>query len=206
MPHGNLRPTTLAGLLIPFWLAVGVFTAGLAYPGYSHINQAMSELGAVGAPTHAWSPLLNNYPLGLLFIAFGLAVWRRFPGFLARLSALLIAVHGVASFFTGYFSCDVGCGLESPSSTQQIHNIAGLVMFISLVLASALWIATAPRELGSRRFALFSLLCTVVAVGTLPLMAAAVEAHNGFGLYQRLNYGASVVWTGALAWMMLRRA
>ncbi|AUG42595.1 DUF998 domain-containing protein [Pseudomonas chlororaphis] len=195
-----------AGMVVPFWLLLGVAIAGLFYPGYSHLNQAMSELGALQAPTHRLSPLLNNYPLGALFVVFGLALCARFKASpLARLSGLLVVLHGLASVCTGYFSCDVGCGLEQPSSRQQVHNIAGLVMFLSLVIASALWVYLAPRLLYGKRFAWFSLLSTVLALATLPLMAKAVEAGVGFGLYQRINYGVSVIWVGALAWQLFQQ-
>jgi hypothetical protein len=42
-----------SGLLIPFWLLIGVALTAQAYPGYSHLQQAMSQLGAVDAPTHS---------------------------------------------------------------------------------------------------------------------------------------------------------
>ena len=52
------------GLLIPVWLLMGVTLTAASYPGFSHLHQAMSQLGAVGAPTQGWSALLNNFPLG----------------------------------------------------------------------------------------------------------------------------------------------
>ena len=55
-----------SGMIIPLWLLVGVTVAGVMNPGYSHINQAMSELGAEGSPTHFISPVINNYSLGIL--------------------------------------------------------------------------------------------------------------------------------------------
>ena len=36
------------------------------------------------------------------------------------------------------------------------------------------------------------------------MMAAAVESGEAFGLYQRINYGVSVIWLGTLAWMLMR--
>tara|TARA_Y100001951_G_C11244149_1_gene242356 strand:- start:265 stop:435 length:171 start_codon:yes stop_codon:yes gene_type:complete len=49
-----------SGMLIPVWLFCGVLIAGSLYPGYSHVDQAMSELGALEAPTHQLSPIINN--------------------------------------------------------------------------------------------------------------------------------------------------
>lgn len=195
----------LAGLITPLWLTLGVALAGALYPGYSHLDHAMSLLGAHGAPTQSLSPLINNFPLGALFMVFGVAVALSFDNRWARLSGMLIVVHGLGSFGTGYFSCDAGCAPESPSASQNLHNLAGLAMALSLLLASALWVYLGRRLLGSRGFSWLSLLCTLLVLGTLPLMAGALESGHGFGLYQRINYGASLLWVAALALMLLRR-
>ncbi|QXI40093.1 DUF998 domain-containing protein [Pseudomonas xantholysinigenes] len=193
------------GLLIPLWLFTGVTLTALAYPGYSHIDQAMSQLGAVGAPTQWISAWVNNLPLGVLFVLFAIGLARRFAGSrLAQLSAVLIAVHGLASFATGYFACDAGCAPEQPSISQQVHNLAGLVMFLSLTLASALWGWLGKRLLGSPAFGWFSVLCVVLAGVTLAMMGKAFGEGHGFGLYQRLNYAVSVGWVTGLAWVALR--
>lgn len=193
------------GVLIPFWLFFGVLLTALAYPGYSHLDQAMSQLGAQGAPTQGFSAWVNNLPLGVLFVLFAVGVMRQVRGSrLALFSAVLIFVHGLASFATGYFACDQGCAPAQPSFSQQMHNLAGLVMFLSLTLASLLWAFASRRLLGSRGFGLFSLACTVLAVATVVLMAQAVEAGHSFGLYQRINYGISVIWATGLALMLLR--
>ena len=206
MNKGMIKWGFVAGLLAPIWLLVGVVIAGSLYPGYSHLNQAMSELGAIGAPTHGVSPLINNYPLGVLFIVFGLAAFATFhTSKLARLSAVLIVLHGVASFGTGYFSCDIGCGLENPSDSQKLHNLSGLVMFLTLLIANALWVYLASRVLGLKWFAWFSLVCTLGALLVLPLMGQAVEVGQGFGLYQRINYGVSILWVGVFAGVLISR-
>ncbi|WP_374981478.1 DUF998 domain-containing protein [Pseudomonas solani] len=194
------------GVLIPFWLFAGVALTALAYPGYSHLDQAMSQLGAEGAPTRGFSAWVNNLPLGLLFVLFAAGVARRFQASrLALLSAALIALHGLASFATGYFPCDQGCAPAQPSLSQQVHNLAGLVMFLSLTLASALWVFLGRRLLGAPGFGLFSALCVVLALATVALMGKAFVDGHLFGLYQRLNYGVSVIWIAALALLALRR-
>ncbi|WHS62711.1 DUF998 domain-containing protein [Pseudomonas sp. G2-4] len=193
------------GLLIPPWLFLGVALTARAYPGYSHLDQAMSQLGALGAPTHSFSGWVNNFPLGVMFVLFAIGVARRFKASrLAVISAALILVHGLASFATGYYSCDQGCAPVQPSVSQQNHNLAGLVMFISLTLAGALWMFLGKRLLSSSRFAMFSAICVVLAIVTVVLMATALADGHLFGLYQRLNYGVSVIWIASLAVVALR--
>ena len=120
-----------SGVLIPCWLLLGVALTALAYPGYSHLQQAMSELGAQGAPTHGFSAWVNNLPLGLLFILFGLGVARRFPGSkLALLSALLIGLHGLGSLGTGQQQGQQRSPQQKLGPIQFVHIIALLKFFL----------------------------------------------------------------------------
>lgn len=142
-PHASMEGTARmktydrlllgCGLLIPLWLLGGVWLTALAYPGYDHFQQAMSQLGAVGSPVQRWSPWVNNYPLAVLFILFALGLARRWHGSKVALSsAALVLVHGLGSLGTGWFACDPGCAPAQPSSSQLLHNLSGLLMFLSL--------------------------------------------------------------------------
>ncbi|MBV4541947.1 DUF998 domain-containing protein [Pseudomonas vlassakiae] len=201
------RALLACGLLIPFWLLIGVWLTAHAYPGYDHLQQAMSQLGAQGSPTQHWSPLVNNFPLALLFALFAWGLARRWRASkLALLSAALVLLHGLGSLGTGLFPCDQGCAPAEPSSSQQLHNLCGLLMFLSLTLASALWAWLGKRLAGSKALGWFSLICLIAAVVTVVLMAQAAKSGQLFGLYQRLNYGVSVVWIAGLALSSLRSA
>ncbi|HCV37588.1 MAG TPA: DUF998 domain-containing protein [Pseudomonas sp.] len=201
------RTLLACGLLIPFWLLLGVWFTAQAYPGYDHLQQAMSQLGATGAPTQHWSPLLNNFPLALLFALFALGLARRWRASkLALLSAALVLLHGLGSLGTGLFPCDQGCAPAEPSISQQLHNLSGLLMFLSLTLASALWAWLGKRLAGSKALGWFSLGCLIAALVSVVLMAQAAQSGQLFGLYQRLNYGVSVTWVAGLAWSSLRPA
>ncbi len=200
MNHSAPKYLYFSGLLIPFWLSIGVIVAGNIYPDYSHLNFAMSQLGAVGSPTQFLSPIINNYPLGLLFIIFGISVFRSFPtSRLTKLTAVLLVMHGIGSICAGYFPCDAGCNPESPSLSQNLHNLSGLVMALTLVIASSVWAYLSIKLVGLKWFSVFSVICTFVALAVIPAMGSAIEGGGGFGLYQRINYGASVIWVATLA-------
>jgi len=194
------RALLSCGLLIPFWLALGVSLTAMAYPGYDHLQLAMSQLGAVGAPTHGLSPLVNNFPLALLFALFAWGIARRWRGSrLAMVSAVLLLLHAVGSLGTGWFACDQGCAPDQPSTSQQLHDLSGLLMFLSLTLASGLWVWLGARVADSRALAVTSLVCTLGAIITVGFMGQAMQSGELFGLYQRLNYGVGVVWVAAIA-------
>lgn len=194
------RSLLSCGLLIPFWLALGVSLTAIAYPGYDHLQLAMSQLGAVGAPTHGLSPLVNNFPLALLFALFAWGIARRWRGSrLAMVSAVLLLLHAFGSLGTGWFACDQGCAPDQPSTSQQLHNLSGLLMFLSLTLASGLWVWLGARVADSRALAVTSLVCTLGAIITVGFMCQAMQSGELFGLYQRLNYGVGVAWVAAIA-------
>jgi hypothetical membrane protein len=184
-----------AGVLAPIWIVVGVFIAALFYPGYSHVNQALSELGAVGSPTQHLSPAINNFPLSVQFIAFGIAVCLAFRTSAAAVaSGVLIAAHGIGTFVAGYFSCDPGCAMDSPSTSQIVHVSAGFIMFLSLTIANFIWAKIGNRVLNLRWFNQFSLACAVLSLVLIVLLVKVGESKIGYGLYQRLNYGFSLIW------------
>ncbi|MGC1328637.1 DUF998 domain-containing protein [Pseudomonas sp.] len=196
----------MAGVAIPFWLALALLILGSLYPDYSQFEQSMSVLGAVDAPTHFIAPIINNFPLGLLFILFGVSVYKTFPqSALARFSGLLIVLHGLASFVTGDFACDAGCSLDAPSTTQQIHHLAGLVMAWSLIGAGAIWAWLGLRLQGFRGLAFLSMALTLVALVTVPMVAISAKNLVGHGLYERVNAFVSAIWVAIFAVVLLRR-
>ncbi len=201
-----LKPLYVAGVAIPFWLAVSLLILGSLYPDYSQFEQSMSVLGAVDAPTHFIAPLINNFPLGLLFILFGVGVYKTFPhSGLARASGLLIMVHGLASFVTGDFACDAGCSLDAPSTAQQVHHVAGWVMAWSLIVASGIWVWLGLRLNGFRGLAFLSMALTLAALVTLPMVSISAKNLVGHGLYERVNYFVSAIWVAIFAVVLLRR-
>lgn len=202
----SLKPLYVAGVATPFWLAIALLILGSLYPDYSQFEQSMSVLGAVDAPTHFIAPIINNFPLGLLFILFGVGVYKTFPhSALARLSGLLILVHGLASFVTGDFACDAGCNPDAPSAAQQVHHIAGLVMTWSLIAAGGIWGWLGLRMEGYRGLAFLSMAFTLLALITVPMVAISSKNLVGYGLYERVNAFASAIWVAIFAVDLLRR-
>ncbi len=61
-----VRAAGWIGVLGVAGFCLGIAIAGLAFPGYSHVDQMISELGGVEA-THAWVQNLN-------FVLFGACV------------------------------------------------------------------------------------------------------------------------------------
>jgi hypothetical protein len=163
------------------------------YPEYSHFNQAMSELHAIGSPTQTISPFLNNYPLGIFFIGFGFFVYFLFSSPAAKISAAMIILHGLGSIVAGYFPCDTHCNPESTLKSQAIHGASAVIMTITFLIAPAIWVFLSKKLIGIGWFAWASLACLAVQILLMPVMAYVLESGVGFGLIQRIAYGVPLL-------------
>ena len=192
------------GLIAPIWLIIGVTYSGMIYPGFNHIDQAMSELHAVGSPIEKIVPFINHYPLSILFAGFGFYVMSCFSNHAAKASGLLILLHGVATFSAGFFPCDPGCVPETPSASHVVHGISGLVVLLTLLIAPAIWAFISTREL---QIVWFGWLSAAVFLAQMLMMFPTVEAittGEKFGLHQRLAYSVPLIWLFVFALVLVR--
>lgn len=180
------------GALASVWIVVGIYVASRFYPNYSHRTQFCSELGAFGSPTQKLSPLINNYPLGLLFILFGVYVATQFQNDISHLViGIMISVHGLATWVTGYFPMDKDPYTQNPSSSCKIHSLAGVFMLLSLIIAPGIVVFHADY---SMVFRLFSVACLAGCFYFSFKLGIAFKDKTVPGIYQRLSYGAQILW------------
>jgi hypothetical membrane protein len=190
----------LTGALAPLWMLLGVYFCAKLYPNYSHTQQVMSELGARNRPTTRIHPYINNYPIGILFILFGLAILHSLGHeTIIRVTAIMMIGQGVSHLVTGLFPCDENLGRENPSLSQHIHNFAGLLMLLTLIILAVWWGVSATSPVW---FAAFSWLCLLIFSVYFYFMVRNLKSENNLGLYQRISYGALAFWVVVLSWYL----
>jgi len=182
-------------------LAGATVAGGLAYSGYDHLRQYISELGATGAPTGA-AVSLAFIASGALLTAFWLICAVLFRD--SRLAVVgfgLSALNGLGLLFGGVFQCDFECSLASPSPEALLHDVLGGLGYLCGI-AGVLVVGLAWRNRPDRR-GLFrlSLLCGVPAAMTIWLIHPGFEWYGGA---QRLLELALAVWTLAVAFEVRR--
>jgi hypothetical protein len=64
------------GIVAPAWWVAMDVVGSLRYPGYSYVDQTISELSAEGAPTRIFMTVFSGIPYTILLIAFGVGIWR----------------------------------------------------------------------------------------------------------------------------------
>jgi len=176
--------------------------AALQYPGYhSYLSQAISELGAVGAPTKPMvDPLFLIY--NVLLIAFGLGVWRSAAG--------QHALHGIGGLLIGI---GVVGWLTPPMNLRGTGTISGDLPHIVLTGVIVLFILSAivsGASLYGKRWRRYSLATIAIILGSGALTGfaarqlAAGHPTPWLGVAERINIGVFLFWVAALAVTLLR--
>ncbi len=195
------RWLALGGIVGPVLFVVTFVIAGLLRPGYSPVNQAISDLG-VG--DNGW--ILNGslVGLGLLMAGFAVSFYRTVrPGASTALRfvcALLLAMVGIGYAVAGIFP-----------ETIPIHWTVGApLVFGSAPLAFLLTGLLLRGDRAWRGWALYSLiagLATVIliAITFYTFSPSTPPAARVGGLMERVVFIEILVWYAAFGWRLFRR-
>lgn len=177
-------------------LVLATIAGGLAYPGYDHLGQYISELGATGAPTGR-AVSYAFIASGLLLAAFWLLCVRLFPrSRLATLGFGLSALNGLGLMFGGIFPCDFECSLTNASSAAILHDVLGGIGYLCGLLGLVLVGLAARNWPGGRNLFHLAIVCGAPAAGALWLINPAFE---WYGAAQRVLEIALAVWALGVA-------
>ena len=180
--------------------------AATLYDGYSRLDQAVSELSAIGAPTHA---LLTAFGpvFSLLFVGFGIGVLRSAYGKLSlRLAGVLMIAHGVMSLLWMF----------GPMSQREVIAAGGATSADTLHLALSgatglfvtAYVATTAFAFGWI-FRLYSVvtIATALLFGILSAQVDKIQAGEPtpyMGLLERIGIGAWLLWIAVVAILLIR--
>ena len=185
----------LCGLLGALWMLGMVILGGATFPGYSHVSQYISELGANGAPHGELVSYAGFFPAGVLICAFAFFAWLAAP----RSALSTIGFFGIFQFSIGYvaatfFRCDFGCRPEEPSYSQQMHNTLGVLGYLFSPMFLLL-LALAARKWANAQL-VSSLGFVAALLSLIGLMTIAPDAPFA-GLSQRLIEASVLTWVVA---------
>lgn len=181
-----LEPRAFAALGLAanlmFWASVFGFAA--LRPDYSHLNDAVSELGSVDAPRKWAFNLLGYVTPGMLTAVCGFALARAAAP-RAVISPALLAIAGLGLAIAGVFPADMA-DMQAPTTVLHVVGVTTGLLWPP----SALWLAVRARK-ERRAFAAATLLCVVAMLGTYTLYAV-IPAYPG--AVQRLTFAAWLLW------------
>lgn len=206
-------------LLAPLWFALVIIIAGVLTPNYTHLLQAISELGAPGAPLAPLVNLAGFLPLGCAMMFFAFAA----PRFLASQAqkaavAILFGLAGAAIIIAGLFPTDPGGRRDT--LVGVIHAVAGISLLIVAGLTPLVIGALPAPGKKNTAFRCYSLITGAVLVtlfmltpnGLLPELIAWQRQLLGalfplwykyYGIHQRLFMLIYFTWTAVFAWLFI---
>ena len=195
-----MRIFSLGGVLGPALFTVMVILCGAGRPGYSHIRQLISELGASGT-THATLMNLGGFiPAGVLLAGFGIATGRLLKGGTrATIASGLLTLFGLGVIVAGAYSCDLGCPQPPTSTAGLIHDRVSVAAFLAAIVGIGLWALEFRRLNAFRDLWRYGAMTSIVALGLFIALAASLQARVITGLLQRLLLGTLFLWCGIVA-------
>jgi hypothetical protein len=170
---------------------------GAWYPGYRHIAQYISELGARGAPGGELVNLGGFLPIGMLTVGFVVCGWRSLAESLtARLGLVLFLGVAAGYLIAAFAPCDQGCAGDSPR--QLVHNLGGLFEYLGGG-AGLLLLAVAFRR--STRWRGYVVPAMVAGVSTLAVLFLLGSGGSEplRGLWQRIAEAALFGWIALMS-------
>ncbi len=186
----------LAGFLAPILFAGAILLFAALRSDYSHLTDAVSELGARGAPNAlAWN-LVGFVAVGLLIAVLARGMFRATGSWAAL---VFVGLSGLSFAATGVFPADMA-DLAAPSS--RMHILMSLICFAAFVLGAFVLGWRFFRRPGWRGTAIASGIVGLLAILTMPLREIDVPP----GLAQRVSFALYLAWIWLLAVGLWRRA
>ncbi|MFQ5950532.1 MAG: DUF998 domain-containing protein [Candidatus Geothermarchaeales archaeon] len=198
----NQRVLATAGIIGPVLFTVVVVILGFLRPGYSHITQFMSELGAVGAP-NAIIMDINFIVSGLLSVAFAFGLHRGIGGGDLRVGPALLALFGAGWAGAGIFPVDLA---EPESFTANMHGLVVFPALLAAILAPILISRRLREDSLWQGYSTYSLATGFLALAVFPLLGLRF-LDFGFeapvGAVQRIFFGVWFLWIEVMAIRLL---
>ncbi|MEN8098545.1 MAG: DUF998 domain-containing protein [Chloroflexota bacterium] len=191
------RILVLSGIAAPVFHLFAVLMSGILHPGYSHISQAVSVLGAQGVQFSAILNYAGLVPAGILTLAFSTAMFRQLKGEPAFfISSCLVALTGIGRLIAGLFPCDPNC-VPIVTISGRLHAIAGFMALIAGSLAPLVMAFGLRRQDSQTLFHLSLFLGLLALVTSIVLMSQLWMMY--FGGIQRLLLIFTYTWMIAVA-------
>jgi hypothetical membrane protein len=179
-------------------LAAGLFAASVVgfasvrTDGYAHATKAVSELGAVGAPSALAFNLLGFIVPGLLVILLTIALRRAMGPGLGRVGPTLLALSGLALIAAGVFPVD----MDDPGAPVSVAHFAGAMLTGVFWSFALFWIGSGLRRVG------FQVIGRMTPWFVLfPLANVLWQVVYGFGVGETPGWGQRIGFLGYFVWL-----
>ncbi len=179
-------------------------TLAVRWQGYSYINQSISELSAIGAPTrHIW--IVMSFFFNPLFVAFGIGILKAAGTRRSvRITGILLTLWGALGFVWLLFPMHMRGAIGSATDTMHfvMTGVALPLMLLFIIFGSV------DQARWFRFFSILTILAMLVfgalVSGQLPLLRAQLPTP-WMGVMERICVYSPMLWLLVLAVILLRQ-
>ena len=193
------------GIVAPAWWVAMDVVGSLRYPGYSYVDQTISELSAQGAPTSTFMMVFSGIPYLVLMIPFGVGIWLTAGGRRAQRITAALVLGEVVWGVVGGLAFPMAIRGHEETLRNQMHAWYGIGMPIFFLLA----VGFGSRLFGTRfRYYTYATVLALFVFGVLTALQAprvpANEPTPWIGVEERINAYLPMLWFVVLAVGLLR--
>ena len=197
----NARWLLLCGVIAPLVVVLFMVIAWLLTPGYSHLSETVSQLGANGKP-HPEVMNTGFILFGILVNCFAYGLYRKLGrGRGAKAVWVLLGIFGTGIILSGIFQSDLGPEMFT-SLEDTLHSVFSTIAFFGLQIGMVVFARIVYFNPSWHTFALISLSIAVLNV-VLSLVFLLEISNQVEGVLQRMFYGTSVLWLEMVALRLL---
>ena len=199
----SLKPHALCGIEAPILFTVRVIIEGLLAPGYSHLSQPISDLGAYSLyESYAVLQNVNFFAFGVLVLTFAVGLNLALPRSGKVTASMLVFALLVA--LAGFFP-------DQPNPYPGgVHSIASSVAFGLVILAQfLLWRRlrnpTEAEMTSWGRYGTYSLVSGILSFLFLVVFIVALpQTSPYYGAGQRVFLAVPWLWIGVMGFALYR--
>lgn len=149
------------GVLTPILFIGIIILLGALFPGYNHLINHISELGALDSPVAGIMNPLGFMLTGILVVLFSIGLYRAVDfGLVGKLAILCLVIAGIFLSALGFFPCDPQCINISPIA--RMHDTFSQFLFIALIAAFFLFTFDSHPDESFRKFSRFSFVVAII--------------------------------------------
>ena len=181
---------------VVFFIGASIL-GGLQFSDYSHLSQFISESYAIGTPYGVQLRYFGFMPSGIFITLFAFLAIKVVPK--STMSQIGLSgigfFYGLATVLVSLFPCDKGCDNElgSPSLSQIIHNLSGLLTYLIVPICVVVLGIAARKWENGKYVSLFGIFCGITSMLFVWLLSSDLQSEF-LGLYQRIVEGSILFW------------
>jgi hypothetical membrane protein len=203
MKNKIIRLLSLLGIFSVIFYFLHVILGGMFYEGYNPLSQAVSDLTASNSPSkNIARPFSMLY--GICAVSFSIGFFAYFKNKINKaitVSSFIFCLMNIISFF-GYTFFPLSESGYADTFQDKMHIIVTVFVVLLTVVSLVLYSIGFFREKGHKWLGIISISTLLILIAGAMLINIVPKEY--FGVAERINVYAIIIYTGILSIWMYR--